>query len=51
MKVAPKLMAAGLVGKMGKQDNKLETSVCCFAKLGGHKLPQIKIWALATKPD
>jgi len=37
--------------KMEEQDKKLETLKCCFSKLGGHKMPQIEIRALVTKPD
>lgn len=25
--------------------------MCCFAKLGGHKLLWIKVWELIMKPD
>lgn len=45
------LLASELTNKVGEQDNKLETSVCHFAKPGGHKLPQIKLRILETKPD
>lgn len=32
--------------------DKLETSVCCFAKLGGYKLPwSVKVQTLLTNPD
>ena len=36
--------------QVGEQD-KLESLVCNFAKLGGCKLLQIKIQELMTKPD
>lgn len=45
------LEAPGLADKVGAQDDKLETLVCCFAKLGRHKLPPIKVQALVTKPE
>ena len=34
-----------------EENNKLDTSACCFMKLGGHTLPQIKVQVLVTKPD
>lgn len=45
------LLASGLVDKVGKQPIKLKTLVCHFAKLGGHKLPGIKVQMLVIKPD
>ena len=45
------LLASGLADKVGEHDNKLQTLVCHFAKLGGHKLWWIKVQALVTKPD
>ena len=44
------LPASELADKVREQDNKLETIACHFAKLGGHKLPWIKVQALVTKP-
>lgn len=35
-----------LADKVGEQDNKLETLVCHFAKLGGYKVSWIKVQAL-----
>lgn len=37
------LPALGLADKIGEQDNKLEIVVCCFTKVGGHKIPRIKV--------
>lgn len=45
------LLASGLADKVGVQDNKLENLVCHFAKMGGCKLPHIKVQVLVTKPD
>lgn len=45
------LFASEPADKVGEQDNTLETCVCHFAKLQAHKLPQIKLWVLETKPD
>lgn len=36
------LLASGLADKVGKQYKKLENLVCCFVKLGGHKMQRIK---------
>lgn len=44
------LPASELADKVSEQDNKLETIACHFAKLGGRKLPWIKVQALVTKP-
>ena len=44
------LLASGLADEVGEPDN-VCTSVCCFAKLGGHELPQIEAGLLMTKPD
>lgn len=41
------LLPSGLTGK----GHKLETSTFLFAKLGGHKLPRIKVQVLWTKPE
>lgn len=46
MKLPITLLAPGLADKMGKQDNKLKTLSGHFAKIGGHKMQGIKIWAL-----
>lgn len=35
----------------GKQDNRLENLMVNFAKLGGCKMPWVKIQQLVTKPD
>jgi hypothetical protein len=35
---------------VGEKISKLETLVQDFAKPGGHKMPQINIWARVTKP-
>lgn len=46
--------ASRLPDKMWEQDKKLETLACCFSKLGGHRMPAIKITKicmLVTKPD
>lgn len=32
----------GLADNVGEQNNKFKTLTCYFAKLGGHKLAQIK---------
>lgn len=37
------------VNKKMREKNKLETLINHFAKLGGHKLPWIKVPALVTK--
>ena len=37
------LLASGLAEEVGKQDNRLETLACRFAKLGGCKLQRIKV--------
>lgn len=37
------LLTPELVDKVGGQGNKLETSVCYFAKLGRERLLQIKV--------
>ena len=34
-----------------EQNSKLETLECYFGKLGDHKLPQMKVHALVTKPN
>ena len=49
--VSTPLLAAGLADKVGEQGSKLETLAYRFAKLGGRKLPAIKIGVLVTKPD
>lgn len=36
------LLPLGPADNVGEQDNKLEDIVCCFAKLGGRKLPQVR---------
>lgn len=46
---ATTLLASGQAEKVGKKDNKLETLARRFAKVRGHKMPQIKIHALVTK--
>ena len=51
MQLSTTLLASGLIDKVREQDNKLETIACHFVKLGGHKLPRIKVQALVTKPD
>ena len=51
MQLSTLLLASGLVDKVGKQPSKLETLMCQFAKLEGHKLPGIKVQMLMTKPD
>lgn len=40
------LLASGLADQVGEQDNMLEIVACCCAKLGGCKLPWIKVPAL-----
>ena len=42
MWVSTTLLASELAGKVGEQD-KVQTLGCHFAKLGGHKLLQIKV--------
>ena len=42
---------SGLADKLTEQDNKLETLICHFAKLGGCKLPWIKVLVLVPKPN
>lgn len=37
------LLALELDDKVGEEVHKLETLVCCFAKTGRHKMPQIKV--------
>ena len=44
------LLFSGLTDKVEEQNN-LETLACHFSKLGGHKLPWMKIQVLVTKPD
>lgn len=51
MGVSSALLASGLEDKLREQDDKLESSACCFARIGGHKLPQIKVQEFVTKPD
>ena len=58
VQVSTTLLALWLTDKVEEQDNnknnkdnKLENFVCFFAKLGGHKMPWIKMPALMTKPD
>lgn len=41
--VSTSLLASGLADKVGEQSKKLETLVCWFAKLGGHKMLRIKV--------
>lgn len=41
----------GLADRAEEENNQLETLACCFTKLGGHTLPQIKVRVLMTKPD
>lgn len=31
------------IEEVGEQDNKLENLACRFAKLGGHRLPQMEV--------
>ena len=45
------LLVSRLADKMGEQEDTSETFMCCFTELEGHKLPQIKIRMLLTKPD
>lgn len=45
------LLSLNLSDNVGKQDGKLDTLLCSFAKLGGHKLPQIKVQVFETKPE
>lgn len=45
------LLASGLADKAGEPGYDLENLVCRFTKLGGLKLPHIKVQALVTKPD
>lgn len=45
------LLALEPVDKMGQQGNKLVTMVCHFERLGGHKMPQVKIQTFPTKAD
>lgn len=40
-----------IAGKVGEQDDKLESLVFHFAKLRGHKLPWTRAWVLMNKPD
>lgn len=49
--VSATMRASGLADKMGEQGHKLEASACSSSKVGGSKMPQIKIQALVTKPD
>ena len=51
MQLSTTLLAVGSADKVGEQDDKLVTLACHFAKLGGHKLPWIKVRAFMTKPD
>lgn len=39
------------IEEVGEQINKLENLACHFAKLGGHRLPQIEVWAIVRKPN
>lgn len=39
-----------IAGKVGEQDDKLESLVFHFAKLRGHKLPWARAWMLLSKP-
>lgn len=41
--VSTTLLALGAGRQGGRQDNKLESLACLFAKPGGHKLTQTKI--------
>lgn len=46
------LLASGLADKMEEQNNKLNTLVWCFTKLGGYKLPRIRsecLWQSLTR--
>lgn len=51
MSVSTILLVSRLTDKTGEQEDESETLMCCFAELGGHKLLQIKIRVLLTKPD
>ena len=51
MQLSTTVLALGLTDKGGEWDNRLETLVCHFENLGEHKLRQIKVQALVTKPD
>ena len=51
MQLSITMPVSGLTDKVGEQDNKLENLDCPFAKLEGHKPPQIKVQALLAKPD
>lgn len=51
MQLSTTLLAPGLADKVQEQNNKLETFMCHLAKLGGHKLLQIKVQVLVRKPD
>ena len=50
MQLSTILLVWGLADKVGEKISKLETLVQDFAKPGGHKMPQINIWARVTKP-
>ena len=49
MQLSTILLVWGLADKVGEKISKLETLVQDFAKPGGHKMPQINIWARVTK--
>lgn len=49
--MSPTLQASGLADKVGEQCIKSEGSLYCSAKLGGPNVPQVKVWALVTRPD
>ena len=51
MPLSTALLASGLGDKVGEQDNQSETLPHPLAKLGGCKLPRIKVQMLVTKPD